>query len=213
MEQIEAKRKEREQGRLKRMQAQKETTKQAFYRQVKRGILMGMFGVATLAGSIYGIKKSVNGWENYRLNQKQEQVLEAIRQVSPDKVSEIRKKYDMELYALIEAYHYGEKLNGMIWSPRNAVFAAHSNLMSKYNAYNPDAYDEKRTMDDWVLLEHMCYRYYQYKAMNLSNKMRERKNPYLEMLRSQIDCPSLERITVRHDNLFEGLKLDRVLER
>lgn len=215
MEQIEAKRKEREQRRLEKMQAEKkkQEEKQAFHRQIKKGILTGMLGLAGLAGVIYGVKSGFNVLENHRLIQKQEQVYEVIKNVPLDRVIEIRKKYDLELYSLIEAYHYGEKLNGMIWSPRNAVFAAHSNLMSKYNAYNPNAYDENRTPEDWVLLDHMCYRYYQYKAMNLSNKLRERKNPYLDMLRLQIEQPSLQRVPVRHADFFEGLKLNRVMER
>ncbi len=215
MEQIEAKRKERKQQRLKNTLAKKKKHDDRLILkcQIKRGILTGLFGIAGLVGIIYGAKIGSNALENRRLVQQQGQVHEAIKNLPLNRVLEIRKKYDMELYSLIEAYHYGEKLNGMIWSPRNAVFAAHSNLMSKYNAYDPNAYDENRTPEDWVLLDHMCYRYYQYKAMNLSNKMREKQNPYLDMLKSQIEHPSAQRVPVRHNDLFEGLKLKRVMER
>lgn len=215
MEQIEAKRKERvaRYWERKRLKKKKQEERIVLCHRIKKNILMGMLGIAALSGGMYGIKCVSRAWENHQRLRKQEEVHTLISRVSPDRALEIRKKYDMELYSLIEAYHYGEKLNGMIWSPKNAVFAAHSHLLSKYNAYDPDAFNEKLTPEDWVLLDHMCYRYYQYRQMNLSNKMRDRKNPYLDMLRMEIDNPTAVRMFVRHDNLFEGLKLKRVLER
>ena len=176
------------------------------WRQFKRGILMGLFALGTLVGVIQGVSYICKKVEQNMILSEQAHIQEMIRHVDPEIKNKIRQDYDGELLMLINAFQAGERTNGYKMSPHNAVFAAHSHLLYKYGAYNPDVKDEKKTMEDWILLDHMCYRYYQYRDMELSNARNEVKNPYADMLRSELIEPSKKWVPVRHNNFFEGLK-------
>lgn len=180
---------------------------------VKSGILMGLYAIGVLAvvGTVthYACQKIE---EKYTLAE-QNHLRELLGQINGDTKREICQKYDGELLMLINDYQSGKKLNGFKMSPRNAVFSAHSDLLYKYGAYNPDVGDDQKKLEDWILLDHMCYRYYQYRDMELSNARNEVKNPYADMLRSELIEPSKKRVPVRHNNFFEGLKLDNVMKR
>lgn len=179
---------------------------------VKSGILMGLYvlGVLGIVGTAtyYACQKIE---EKYTLAE-QNHLRGVLRQINGDTKREICQKYDGELLLLIHDYQSGKKLNGFKMAPHSAVFSAHSDLLYKYKAYNPDIHDETRTLEDWILLDHMNYRYYQFRAMTISNVRGETENPYMDMLRSELIEPA-KRINVRHDNLFEGLKLDNVMKR
>ena len=179
---------------------------------VNAGMLMGLYVVGVLGvvgGATYYACQKIE--EKYVLSS-QKHVREMLERLDNGVKREICQKYDGELLMLIHGYQSGQKLNGFKMAPRSAVFMAHSDLMSKYKAYNPDVRDESRTLEDWILLDHINYRYYQFKAMNISNARGETENPYLDMLRSELIEPA-KRVNVRHDNLFEGLKLDNVMKR
>ncbi|MBR6674894.1 MAG: hypothetical protein IKL32_03110 [Alphaproteobacteria bacterium] len=212
---IEEKRKQRTQGKNSPNQNKKRAFKfeNLMRCPAKAGILMGLYAIGVLAvvGTVthYACQKIE---EKYTLAE-QNHLRELLGQINGDTKREICQKYDGELLMLINDYQSGKKLNGFKMSPRNAVFSAHSDLLYKYGAYNPDIHDKTHTLEDWILLDHMCYRYYQYRDMELSNARNEVKNPYADMLRSELIEPSKKRVPVRHDNLFEGLKLDNVMKR
>ena len=179
---------------------------------VKSGMLLGLCAIGVLCvvgtATYYACEKIE---EKYTLSE-QNHLRELLGQLSGDTKREICQKYDGELLLLIHDYQSGKKLNGFKMAPHSAVFSAHSDLLYKYKAYNPDIHDETRTLEDWILLDHMNYRYYQFRAMKISNARGETENPYVDMLRSELIEPA-KRINVRHDNLFEGLKLDNVMKR
>ena len=176
---------------------------------IKRGILIGLNVLAALSVGIGGTAYIRKVYKE----SKESCICEAIKQVHPEAKNKICQDYDGELLMLINDYQSGKKLNGFKMSPRNAVFSAHSDLLYKYGAYNPDVGDDQKKLEDWILLDHMCYRYYQYRDMELSNARNEVKNPYADMLRSELIEPSKKRVPVRHNNFFEGLKLDNVMKR
>jgi hypothetical protein len=183
------------------------------WHQFKRGILMGLFALGTVSSVVYGVSYVCEKFEQNAILSEQAHVQEMIRRVNPEIKNQIRQDYDGELLLLINAFQAGEKTNGYKMSPRNAVFAAHSHLLYKYGAYNPNVKDEKKTMEDWILLDHMSYRYYQYRDMKLSNAIKDAKNPYTDMLRAELIEPSPQRVPVRYDNFFEGLKLNNIMKR
>ena len=183
------------------------------WQQFKRGVLKGLLAFGVAVGVIQGVSYVCDKFEQNAILSEQAHVQEMIQRVDPEIVNKIRQDYDGELLMLINAFQSGARTNGYKMSPRNAVFAAHSHLLYKYNAYDPDVRDDKRTMEDWILLDHMSYRYYQYRDMTLSNATQGAENPYADMLRSELIEPSVQRVPVRHSNFFEGLKLDNVMKR
>ena len=176
---------------------------------IKRSILIGLNALAALSVGVAGVAYVCGVYKE----SKESCICEAIKKVHPEAKNKICQDYDGELLMLINDYQSGKKLNGFKMSPRNAVFSAHSDLLYKYGAYNPDVGDDQKKLEDWILLDHMCYRYYQYRDMELSNARNEVKNPYADMLRSELIEPSKKRVPVRHNNFFEGLKLDNVMKR
>lgn len=209
--------KEFEEKRKKRSLTDSKNKKTSFIKSLvkhpfKLGTLTGLYAVGILGGVGTGVYYVCDKAQQRAVLSEQEHIRSCIARIDKDIVREIRQKYDGELLMLINAYQSGQKLNGFKMAPYSAVFMAHSDLMAKYKAYNPNVQDENRTMADWVLLDHINYRYYQFKEMSISNARGETKNPYSDMLRSEFVQP-VKRISVRHDNLFEGLKLDNVMKR
>ena len=178
----------------------------------RSGVWSGLCALGALSVCGCGVFYACDEMEKQSISLEQEHIHCLIDQIDEDIVEAIRDEYDSELLMLVNDYQSGKKLNGFKMAPHSAVFAAHSDLMSKYDAYNPDVRDKSRTIEDWILLDHMNYRYYQFREMNVSNKRGEIKNPYLDMLRFEFVRPA-KRIPVRHTDFFEGLKLDNVMKR
>lgn len=181
--------------------------------EIKRALLLGLYALGVIASVVCATNYACQKIEERAVASSQNHIRDVLNRIDPEIKNRIRRDYDGELIMLINQYQSGEKLNGFKMSPRGAVFSAHSELLYKYDAYNPDAQDDKRTLEDWILLDHISYRYYQYKEMELSNTRGETNNPYLDMLRTEFASPIIERVPVQHDNFFEGLKLDNVMKR
>ncbi|MBR5130245.1 MAG: hypothetical protein IKV03_03385 [Alphaproteobacteria bacterium] len=188
-------------------------TRSKDWRKFKSGILMGLVASGALLGGVYGVSYICEKINQNMILSEQARVHEMIKRVDPEAKKKICQDYDRKLLSLINAFQAGERTNGYKMSPRNAVFSAHSHLLYEYGAYNPNVRDNNKTVEDWVLLDHICYRYYQYREVELSNSTKELKNPYADMLRSDLVEAPVRRVSVRHGNFFEGLKLDNVMKR
>ena len=201
-----------EQKRQKKLMGHSENKKNNFPVFSRKFVLKSMCGLAVVGGLFLGGQYGAAYCNEQKEIASQNKIRAAIRGLSYDTLSSIYRKYDAELLMLIEEYQSGRKLNGIKWSPANAVFAAQSDLLYKYDAYNPKASDEKRTLEEWALLDHISYRFYQFRCMKLSKQNGYEVNPYSDMLRLEMAVPSTERSVVKFDNFFDGLKMKNVVK-
>lgn len=192
------------------LQTQKSTGRSC----IKSHLLKGLCILSSLLGcyqlGIFGYQK----YEDYQLKSAQEKISEQIKSISDTDILKIRRAYDTELLSLIMDYETGKKLNGFKMSPKNAVFAAHSDLLYKYNAYNPDVY-KNYSPKEWILLEHMAHRYYQYVGIKLSNRQGD-KNSYTDILQQETQQPIVwgKRFSSgKWTHFTEALKLNNVMSR
>lgn len=203
-------------NRLKKEQEYKKSThsKSKECSRIKIGLLRGVCILASLFGCYQIGTLGYQKYENYQLKSAQEKISEQLKVISDIDIIKIRQAYDTELLSLITDYETGKKLNGFKMSPINAVFSAHSDLLYKYNAYNPDVH-KNCSPKEWLLLEHMAHRYYQYTGMKLSNR-RGDKNSYTDMLQQEIQQPIVwgKRFSAgKWSHFTEALKLNNVMSR
>lgn len=185
-----------------------QSTKDSF----KKKAMLTLYAIGALAGVGMIANYTYEQIEQKMIASEQQQVHRLIKQANPEIAKNIRQKYDVELLMLINEYQTGVKLNGFKMSPYNAVFLAHSDLLSKYNAYNPNVQDENHSLEDWILFDHMCYRYYQFRQMKLSKRRDDFSNAYADKVREDFIMPT-KRIPVRYGDFFDGLKLHNIMAR
>lgn len=174
-------------------------------RTVKKGVITGLWVIAGVAGLGYAGHQAYKWGENKLIQLEGEKISDLIKTVPQQRVAEICTAYDKELLSIIESVERGEKCKGVYITPNNTTAIAHSALFYKYDAYNPDVY-EKRSAEEWVLLEHMAYRYYQAQSMRLSNR-RGACNFFADRLREDILKTNPRRLRFYRGHFTHALKM------
>ena len=211
MEEIEKKRAEKQAQQTKKaeQQKQKEETIAQYKRAIKKGIITGLWVIAGVAGLGYAGHQTYKWGENKLIQKEADKISEIIKTVPQEKANAIRRTYDKELLSAIEAVERGEKCKGVYITPNNTTSIAHSELFYKYQAYNPDVY-QKRSAEDWVLLEHMANRYYQAQGMKLPNR-RGVKNLFAEKLRKDLNENAPIRLQFYNGHFTHALKMNEMM--